>query len=128
MGNFGEFRKVLWYFSIWFKGWAGNFADFLKVMMGSISKSTDPLPYMYLILGGVWCARNFKSLSLYQYRSIEGSGEAGSEGVMKEKCSVYKTGHVYLIWCINTVRRTGFLLVSIIVRRCGPTLAQNFYL
>ncbi len=56
-------------------------------------------------------------LSPYQYRSIEGSGEAGSEGVMKKKCSVYKTGHVYLIWCINTVRRTGFLLVRLISRR-----------
>ncbi len=48
-------------------------------------------------------------LSPYQYRSTEGIGEAGSEGVMKEKCSVDKTGHVYLLWCINTVRRTGFL-------------------
>ena len=54
-------------------------------------------------------------LSPYQYRSIEGSGEAGSEGVMKEKSSVDKTGHLYLIWCINTVRRTGFLLVHIMI-------------
>ena len=40
----GEFRKVLWYFSIWFKGWVGHFADFRKYMMGSISKGTDPPP------------------------------------------------------------------------------------
>ena len=37
----GEFRKVLWYLSIWFKGWVGHFADFRKVMVVSISKSTD---------------------------------------------------------------------------------------
>ena len=60
-----------------------------------------------------WCFGVPEILSPYQYRSIEGSGEAGSEGAMKEKCSVNKTDHVNLIWYINTVRRTGFLLESL---------------
>ncbi|MCP4494266.1 MAG: hypothetical protein GY820_44235 [Gammaproteobacteria bacterium] len=41
VGHFGEFRKVPWYFSIWFKRWVGHSPDFRKYMMGSISKSTD---------------------------------------------------------------------------------------
>ena len=43
-GHLSEFRKVLWYFSFWFRGWVGHFADFRKSSICSVLKSTDPPP------------------------------------------------------------------------------------
>ncbi len=87
-GSFGRISKSSYYYYGTFRfglrgGWVGHFADFRKVMIGSFSKSTDPLPYMYLIAGGFRCARNVKSLSVSFYRrKWRGRVWRGNEGKM----------------------------------------------